>query len=186
MNQASHALGMDVHALSRLWNYGRIDFDIMPGKRGIKRIRKVSLYRWAITPKNWPYFKTEIMQDLHLQRLVRRAQSRWPDQWLTPGQAAKLMGLDDSRPINKAIHDGNLPGVRWGNWFVLKSDVVKLRFVTGRGGHPKQTYSTPRADRFIAWARLETDLTYEDIGRMMKWEAKLVSARWYRIRGDYL
>lgn len=175
----SKALGVDIHNVMKLNNRRLLPTDTIPGERGILRIKKITLYRWATRPKNWIYFRVHQMGDAHLKRLVELAQARWPDQWLTTGQAAALKGGDIiANDIERTILRGVIPGVKWGNWFVLRSDVLKTTFYKGRGGYCTPNYSTPRADAFLLRAKAEGK-SFAAIGRMMKWKDKKVAYRYY-------
>jgi hypothetical protein len=86
-----------------------------------------------VNPANWIYFKHERIRDARLHRLVELAKGRWPDEWLTTGQAARLLGLKNSKSICTRGHLGKLKARRWANWHVLRSEVEKLRVVPGKG-----------------------------------------------------
>ncbi len=177
-NQAARILGIDVHCITELARRGLIRFDTLPGPRAIRQIAHVSLYVWAINPKNWIYFKPERVRDPRLRRLIGQRAQRWGDEWWTTGQAAEYFGLANSNSVTAAIYRGKLPAVRWGNWYVKRSDVLACHFVPKKG-HAGYAWSA-RADAFLLKARNEWRLTFAAIGRLMKWSARLVEYR-YRV-----
>lgn len=166
-NRAAFVLGIDIHTIVKLYRLGRLPMQELPLIQKILHISVLRLYMWATHWKNWIYFKPQNMRDLHLRRLVELAQSRWNDEWLTTGQAAKFFGVSSSA-INKRILSGDLPGVRWGNWYVLRSDIERLVIYPGKGGNAKIPYTTARQDEFMLRAAREGK-TYDEIARMMKW-----------------
>lgn len=69
---------------------------------------------------------------------VLKARKKLKDEWLTPSQVVKILKIkiqeraggrkfEDRAPgvkyINKAILKGNLKAIRWGNWWIKKSDL---------------------------------------------------------------
>jgi hypothetical protein len=157
-----------------------MDEGLMPGRRlpgmDVNRVvDRQALLLWMIEPRHWVYFKPEDVGSLRGQgkrdladcydfefwddarELVAKARAAWKDEWLTPGQVAREIGFKNPRTgahsINKAIHVGNLPGFRWGNWWILRSSLppsdmtinvlgrivpkVKPKYVCPRGmAHP--------------------------------------------------
>jgi hypothetical protein len=124
-----------------------IDRGILPGRRLTTRrvIRVVDrhiLVRWLLDPLHWIYFHPDRIGALKprgkrampenydfrfwedVARMVLEAWSRWDDEWLTPGQVARLLRLSiGTRQVNAAIHRGTLPATRWGNWWIRKSAI---------------------------------------------------------------
>lgn len=166
--QAADLLGVDVHAVCR-W----IDDGILPGRklpmaRQIRVVKKVTLYRWAVNPMNWPYFENSVYEDTrsnngrdfakgtqriadpHLRRLVELKKARWGDEWWSLGQVADYHGVTLSG-VHKAVYEGRIPGVRYQNWRVRKSDALKLQIVPGKG-HSSLSQWSPRADEFLLLA----------------------------------
>lgn len=134
---AAKRLGVDIHAIMRLTERGILPHEALPGKRGILSIRLVTLYRWAVNPGNWIYFKLEKMGDARLRRLVERRRERWEDAWWGTGRVADWHGVEHT-DVQRFIEAGKLPAVKWGNWWVKRSDATRagLRFPKGKGaGH---------------------------------------------------
>lgn len=133
--------GKSVHAL--------IDRGIMPGRRlptrrVIRVVDRHVLLRWLLDVENWPYFKPERVGELRkrgkrsflesydfaywdeVRRLIIKKRNEWDDEWLTPGEAAKILKLKGgTRPINKAIHVGNIKATRWQNWNIKLSEIAR-------------------------------------------------------------
>lgn len=149
----SVGLGCDGKTIHRL-----IDTGLMPGRRlatngrVIRLVDRVLFLRWLCNPKHWLYFKPDRIGTLRFRgkrrigdyydyafweearELVLPAFKKWKDQWLTPMQVARHLGVvaysySDGKPqfytryINYAIRKGNLKATRWGNWWILKSDL---------------------------------------------------------------
>jgi len=159
-----------------------IPFDVIPGERQILNIRKVTLYRWATRPNNWIYFRVRNMWDFHLKRLVIRAQEIWGDEWLTIGQAARLIGCD-TKSLNMRINRGRIPEARKnGNWYLPKSVAAGITIYPGKGGAKAQknkSRETTKADEWLWKARYELGMTYEEIAARMKngWNERSVGYR---------
>lgn len=139
-----------------------------PKSRSTTRIvDRQALLLWMLKPENWVYFRPERVGTLCAQgkrelserydfafwesahELVMAARSAWKDEWLTPGQVAKELGLKwGSRPINAAIHRGQLKAVRWGNWWIRRSDLpAKGMTINAQGWvrpRVKTKYACPR------------------------------------------
>jgi hypothetical protein len=166
--QAADALGMDVHPICRLIDAGVLPGRVLPGVRHIRVVRRITLYRWAVTPRNWIYFKPwrGKVREWRLARLIALAMERWPDEWWTPGQVAAYHGVDHT-DVNRLIHQGKIQGVQYGNWWITRSEATRpdVRFYKGKGaGHNLEW--NPEADRFLlrAWAER---MPLEVIGRTM-------------------
>jgi hypothetical protein len=126
------ALGMDVHSIVKLIESGSLPAEKATEK--IWAIQREKLVRWAVNPMNWMCFKLEKVQDEEIKRLVARQRERWTDEWWSTGQVGAYHGFTSSA-VNNRIHKGLLPAVRWGNWWVLRSDAVKCHFAPpGRNG----------------------------------------------------
>lgn len=154
-NRAAWILGIDGHAVMRLIRAGVLPAEQLPwlhhGLHATYRLRLVTFRRWAIHPRHWIYFRPTRVRDPHLRRLLKLKAARWGDAWLTPGQVAALHGVD-SREVNRFIHLGRLPAVRWNNWRILRSDAERVRFIKGRGHGHERAWS-PAADAFMLLAR---------------------------------
>lgn len=177
-NRMADVLGVDVHTIMRLVALGLLPVGRTVGKRGIFVIRRQTLYRWAINPMRWPYFQPwrGRVTDPHLRRLIARQMVRWGDEWLTPGQAAELCGVS-SNDVNRYIRTGRLSGVRWGNWWVRRSDLNGLTFYKGRGANHPNVWNG-KADACLLRLRA-AGLTYSEIGQRMNWKMSRV---WYRLK----
>jgi hypothetical protein len=166
-NQAARILGVDIHSLSRLEKLGLIHFDVLPGVRAIRQISRVSLWVWAIHPNHWIYFKPARVKDIRLRRLIALRQARWGDEWWTTGQVVEHYGVANSNTVTAAIYRGRLKAVRWGNWYVKRSDALGCPFTPGKGMNGIAW--SARADAFLLRARGEWNLSFPAIGRLMKW-----------------
>lgn len=178
-NAAARALGVDIHTILKLNHLGRLPFEKLPGARGILRIRQVTLYRWATRWQNWLYFKPCRMGDPHLRRLVELAQSRWTDAWWSVGDIANYFHVDE-RAVNAQVRRKRVAATRWGNWYILRSDALRMKFFHGKGCTCLIEWS-PRADAFILRARSEGK-TIAEIARIMHWKEKRVLYRWHILR----
>ncbi len=131
----AEALGVDPKAAMR-W----VDMGLLPGRRlpfvgrVVRSVRRVTFLLWALDPMNWIYFRPQRVPDKRLRRLLRLKQKRWSDEWLTPGQVARLHGVTDAA-VNSKIHSGEIRGLKWGNWRILRSEATRpgLRFFIGKG-----------------------------------------------------
>lgn len=149
---AAKALGSDIHNIMALTARGIIPHEIIPGVKGIIAIRQAWLYRWAINPENWIYFKFHKVRDGHLKRLIELKRERWEDAWWTTGQAAAWHGVDH-QDIERAILKGRVAGVKWGNWWVKRSEVMRegLYFPKGKGAGTDLAWSEA-GDAFMVLA----------------------------------
>ena len=152
-NGAAKALGVDVHNVMRLCRRGILPHQVMPGQRGILMVREAVLYRWAVNPMNWVYFRLEKVRDARLRRMLELKQARWDDEWWTIGQAAAWHGADD-KVLNNAFHDGRLRGKKWGNWWVLRSEATRpgVHFWRGKGSNVTVEWSEAM-DAFLVLGR---------------------------------
>lgn len=175
-NRAAHALGVDIHSIVKMHERGLMPFEVMPGQYGYLLITKLRLYMWAVNPEHWIYFRVDNMGDEKLQRLVRLAQSRWQDEWLTPGQAGELLDADCST-INSRIHKRQIRASRWGNWWIRRSEIEGLVIHRRKGMPGVSKKFTPAADAFILRAHA-AGVGWAAIGRMMKMDDRAVYSRW--------
>ncbi|MGD9729519.1 MAG: hypothetical protein AB7R40_22355 [Nitrospiraceae bacterium] len=132
-------------------------------RRGILRGRKLpleatvwvvargDLLRFVVNPRNWIYFKTERVQDPQLRKLVAIRKAMWGDEWWSPGQVAAYHGVSIG-VVNKYIHLGQLPAVRWYNWHILRSDGVRFPFRRGRQNW-SVIWTSDAADGFLILGR---------------------------------
>jgi len=151
----ARGLCVDGHSIAKLANQGKISVRRLPqviakNRRGLIRVidRKEAL-AWIADPMHWIYFKPERVGSFRKQGQRRMAkpdvvfwrearaaiderQRTWTDAWLTPTEAAHLIGLPVDRRgrvchgINRAIHLGLLKAVRWGNWKILRSEILRF------------------------------------------------------------
>ncbi len=145
-------LGLDGKSIHRL-----IDRGIMPGRRlplnkVIRIVDRLLFLKWLCNPEHWLYFKpdrvgamrprgkrgfTEVYDFVFWEdarRLVLARNRKRKDEWLTPGEVAKLLKVPSkSRYINAAIRKGNLKATRWGNYRILKSALPKGKTLNFRG-----------------------------------------------------
>jgi hypothetical protein len=99
-------------------------------------VHEISLRRWIASPVSWAYFDPTAIVDERLSSLVKRAQSRWNDAWLSTRQVADMKGTD-TKTVVMAIRRGQLPGIHvqnkdgrhagatWAFWVVKRSDAVR-------------------------------------------------------------
>ena len=136
-------LGLDGKSVHRLIDLGLMPGRRLPGNDVCRVVDRIAFLRWLCVPAHWIYFKTDRvgamrargkrggMTDVYdfefwedAREIVAKARSTWNDEWLTPGQAAHLLGLRGrTRPLNVAIHLGAIKATRWGNWRILRSDL---------------------------------------------------------------
>jgi len=149
-NTIARILDVDIHAICKMHNRGLIPTKRLAGTRGILVIHQITFYRWAINPNNWIYFKPQRVTDPHLHRLLQLKATRWPDQWWTVGQVAAHHNVKEGT-VGAAIYYGRLPAVRWGSYYVLRSNAIKHHFWTGKG-HGHELDWSPAADQHILLA----------------------------------
>lgn len=162
-------MGCDIHSVMLYAKRGMLPFERVPGKRGILRIKKVRVYMWAVNPENWPFFKFENIQDKKLKRLVELARERWDDEWLTPGEAERILGWKMKR-MNCLVNSGKISGKRWGNWYFKRSEVERLRKFNN------SLVYTHRADDYIR-RMLKEGMPVEEIAARMKMTRHSVGCR---------
>lgn len=162
----AETLGVDPKAAMR-W----VDMSLLPGRRlpfngrTVRSVSRVTFLRWTLNPMNWIYFRPERVTDLHLRRLLRLKQKRWGDEWLTPGEVARLHHTTHA-VVNNKLHSRELQGVKWGNWHILRSEATKpsLRIYSGKGSACREW--SEAGDAFIILARA-VGLSTNAIGQMM-------------------
>jgi len=181
--QIAEGLGVDGKSIHRL-----IDRGILPGRRlplqtVCRVVERATLLRWLVNPMHWIYFdpdrvgrrgprRTKRKYDAAFwqkaRRLVQLRRARWDDAWWTPGQVARHHELADSAAVNNYIHDGKLPATKWGNWRILRSDALRVRFFTGKGkGLKRGVQFSEGGDAFVVLARA-VGLSWTAIGALMK------------------
>jgi hypothetical protein len=178
-NQVACILRVDIHSIMRLHELGLLKMHVLPGERHIMQISRIGLWVWAINPEHWIYFKPGRVRDVRLRRLIELRRQRWGDEWWTTGQIARYYGLACSNSVEAAIKRIHLPAVKWGNWYVKKSNALAHPFFArkGRPGTPRGNW-TARGDAFLLKARDEWRLQWVVIGRLMKWPEKTAMYRY--------
>ncbi len=85
------------------------------------------------------------------RELVAKARDAWNDEWLTPGQASRIIGINPAlkaHNVNRAIHAGSLKAIRWGNWWIRRSDLPPAEMTINVAGRIvpkiKPKYLCPR------------------------------------------
>lgn len=195
--QIANGLGADSKTIHRLIDRGILRGRRLPFERVTRVVNRVTLLRFIVNPMNWIYFsparvggtprRCALSYDKefwsYARRLVRKKQKLWKDEWWRIGKVAEYHGVNH-RLINKAIHEGRLKAMDWGNWWVLKSHATDplLRFYSGKGrkGEDKLNLSS-QAEAFLILA-LAVGLTYSDIGALMNWKEKRVMYVLCRLR----
>ena len=102
-------------------------------------VYEISLRRWVTSPLSWAYFDPSRIVDQKLARLVKLAQKRWNDAWLSTRQVADMKGTN-TKTVLIAIKRGQLPGIHiqekdgrhsgatWAFWAVKRSDAEKWEY----------------------------------------------------------
>ncbi len=183
-NRMAHALGIDGHTTVKL-----VDRGLLPAwrysHRQIRLARRSTFLRWAVNPMHWPYFlrsvrDTSRLNDDHLRRLVERQKSRWKDEWWSTGQVADYHGIHHT-DVNRAVHAGRIAGLKFGNWWILRSEATRpgLFFSTGSGsgGHDW----SEEADCFILIG-VALGVKQEALAALMDWPVRTVSSRLRALR----
>jgi hypothetical protein len=164
--QAAKLLGVDAHKTIS-W-FDRDFFTggfLMPGKRKIRLIPRLSLYRWCLNPANWIWFDIDKVTEPALRRKLALARQRWGDEWWDTSQVAAYHAVDN-KDVLRYIKHGNIRAVQasglggradrpgWAHWFVLRSEATRpgLRFYKAPHYPPKLDWS-PRADGFFLLAK---------------------------------
>ncbi|GIK40453.1 MAG: hypothetical protein BroJett011_42860 [Chloroflexota bacterium] len=172
-NVIGNILTIDGHSVMKLIERGLLPARLLPGARKIRVVYRPLLWRWALNPLNWVYFRnsvedTDRITDPHLRRLIIRQKQRWRDAWWTPGQVASYYGVTD-RDVNRYLRRGKIKGsARWGNWWILRSEALKEETVFYKGKGAARVFADwgDDADAFIILARA-VGMTWEAIGSLM-------------------
>ena len=185
-------LHIDEHSVKRLMEYGLLDgWQLLPwlnqGLFPTYRIPRVRVWRWAVNPAHWIYFRPERVRDPRLRRILAHAVARWPDEWWTPGQVAAYHGVghDD---VNRYIRAGKIPAVQYGNWHILRSIATAPGLhipKKGKGSGHERLWSES-ADAFLLLARA-IGLSTNGIGALLGgapygWRSNSVCYRLERLR----
>lgn len=173
--QMARIIGKCGKSTAMMLERGLIPYRELPtdSDRLIRIVKERDFVRWLINPESWIYFKIERMQPGHYRRLVELAQERWPDEWVTTGQAAEIWGTKgrNCQVINRRIREGFFESARrWGNWWLLRSEVEAKKddFWPGMGspGFERGDW-TLAGDAFLLLAH-GVGITPEIIARMME------------------
>lgn len=166
-HRVSKLIGCDVHAVCKWLDAGWLRGRLLPFDRRTWIVVERDLKRFLIRPASWVLFHPERIADESKRRLVALAQERWGDEWLSCGQAAKMAGVGYA-DVNRLIRRGKIPGcVKWGNWYIPKSSLVKVDFAKGRGYGHELDWSDD-GDAFLLLARA-VGLSGPAIERLMGW-----------------
>lgn len=168
--QIARLFGTDEHAVRKWFAYGIMTYEYKIGLRGIYRVRVGDVYHWAMQPEHWMCFHVDRISNPALRRLVMMKQALWGDEWWTPGQVAAYHGFVSSGAVNRAIREGRLQGVRWGNWWIRRSDAV-------RAWEPRNGGMTERGAAFVLRARAQ-GLGWDAIARLTKQEPRRICHWW--------
>lgn len=148
--QASIALGVGANShkkLSCLYKRGIIPTRLLPAGRKVVVVSRYDLTKFAVNPDNWMYFRPENVAEPRLRKMVLARLAKWPDAWWTVGQAAAYHGCSVGH-LSDFIRDHQLPAVRWGNWWVKRSDVMAIRLRLGVHTSSIQSW-TEAGDQFL-------------------------------------
>ena len=179
-------LGIDNHTVMKWTDRGLLPHRIIPGDRTIRLIRETTFMRWVVNPMNWPYFQpwNREIPDPHIAGLIAKQQARWDDEWLAPGQAAEMHGIDHT-DVNRFIRLGRIKALKWNNWWVLRSEAAKPdwhAYKRGKGNAPRLVWSR-EADAFIFLA-YAVGHSPTGIAGMMKRTGSALSGRVYSLTTD--
>lgn len=179
-NQIATALGIDSHTAIKITDRGLIH-TWRYSEREMRLTRRVTFLRWAVNPLNWVYFirsarDTPRLGDAHLRRLIERQKTRWGDEWWSIGEVADYHGVEHT-DVNRYIQAGKLTGVKWGNWWILRSEALKpgLVFYKGKGAAQGKEWSEA-ADVFIITG-VALGIMQIDLAALMGWTVKTVAYR---------
>ncbi len=182
--RAADMLGIDGHKTAGWVDMGLIPGRLMPGRQTkchtIRLIDRTVFRRWVLNPVNWVYFRIDKVRDSELKRMLWKRAKRWGDQWWTVRQVANWHDVP-IKNVEQQIRRGQLPSFHlpitlsgrhwhraWSYHYVLRSDALRAKFVTGKGGNRKISKFTPAADAWILKAHDELRMTFVAIGRTMK------------------
>lgn len=178
-NKISKIMNVDAHKIVGWIDQGLIKGEIIPGFRAIRRVKIVVFKMWLVKPESWVYFDADKIQNHHLRRLVKLAQGKWGDRWLSTSEAAAIKNCENADIIRyiklgriygfKASNmSGRHPNQTWTHWFVRESDLQNLIvYKNGKGIQAPRVTWTAAADAFILRCR-ERGLYWREIAAMMK------------------
>jgi hypothetical protein len=188
-------LGIDSKTVHALIDRGILEGWRLPGDDVTRVVARTTLLRFIVNPRAWAYIDpgrigvrwSRRVRDRDVEFWARarglalRARERWDDEWWTVGQAARYHGVDQ-RLVNRDIHQGKLAGIQWGNWKILRSDAIRMRYGHGKGSGHEREWSE-RADAFLILATA-VGFSTNAISAMMGegWRTGIVSYRLKRLR----
>jgi len=183
------ALGAEVHTVCHWIDTGLLPGRLMPGPRQIRLVERVTLYRWAVNPNNWPLFKPERVTDPKLKRLIALRAARWGDEWWTTKRAAEYFGVTPKDVLRKITIMHQLSGMQvvnisgrhstpgWSSWFLKRSEVLAANLVFNRGkGSNAFTEFSPGQREFVMLAR-GIGLPYPNIAKLVGWKVRDTAQR---------
>lgn len=152
---------------------------VLPGSRTPLGNRRLSveandLLRWAVRPESWIYFDADRVRVPRLRRLVKLAQERWGDEWLTLREVSAVSGVS-VRELNRLCTIGRLPAVkkldlRNTPWYVRRSAAQDP------ASFNRQESWTPGADRFAMLA-VAIGIPKQQVDSMAGWPRRRTSHR---------
>jgi hypothetical protein len=187
-------IGSEIHIVTHWCDSGLLPSRMMPGGRRIRLIDRAAATAWLINPDNWVYFDRDKIRDERLARLVARRLERWGDDWWTTRQAADYLGCD-AKDVMHQIKRGRVPGRRvvnlsgrhvlnsWGNWFVLRSDAMRLRIPRGKGGPGSFDNWSDAAQEFMELGAA-IGVRWQDLARMQNVGEKTLDMRYRTTAGQ--
>ncbi len=186
-HRVAEALGVDGHTAVKV-----VDRGILPtwrySRREMRLIRRVTFLRWATNPLHWCYFgrsvrDTSRLGDAHLRRLIERRQRRWNDEWWSIGEVAAFHNVDHT-DVNRYAHAGKIRGVKFGNWWFLRSEATRPGLVFHKGKGAAQAYARQWSEAADCFILIGTALGVKQaaLAALMGWPGKTVSSRWAALR----
>lgn len=194
-HQVAGILDVDEHAAPYWVRCGFLPGKIMPGGE-ITLIKEKDLIKWAVNVNNWPYFDIEKVTDPHLYRLLQLKKERWGNEWWTTKEVANYCKVDVG-DVKRYLRLGKLKGQhlkyskggryldrKWSNWYVKKSDALKVVFYSHANPEkPIEKEYSKEADQWLIYAREVLKMIFPNIGRSMKKNYRNVFYRYQMITG---
>ena len=127
-------LGLDPKTVWKLMQEGGPLPSLVMYRREIpvRVVEEHTMIRWLSKPENLIYIDKDKVTYWPFCQAIEGMLRKWKDSWLSPTEVAQMLGVDDTRPVNKLVHQGALKGIKYGNWRILKSSVE--RCIQVRGG----------------------------------------------------
>jgi predicted DNA-binding transcriptional regulator AlpA len=156
-----------------------VEGGVLPGTRTPLGNRRLSvdpkeLLRWAVRPESWIYFDADRVRVPRIQRLVKLAQERWSDEWLSLREVSEISGVS-VREITRLCNEGRLPAVqrlgkRNNAWFMRRSDARSL------SAFRRCEVWSPEAERFAMLA-VAIGIPKQQVDVMASWPRRRTSHR---------